>query len=102
MRLPIVLAFLLLLLGLSSITSLGQVKRVQGFENKLPSVSQPAGCSLVLSYLHDAFEKATSKSTVTVIIKLRNTKNMGLAKSRSNNLKSYIRFLGLKNFEVVM
>jgi len=104
MKLGFFSVVLLVLLGSMSITALGQKDLVQSSETKLlPPVSQPANCSLVLRYLEDALEKAgLYKSNVILIIKMKNTKNMPLARARSSNLKNYIRFLGFKNVEVVV
>ena len=104
MKLGLFLTVLLALLGVMSHTALGQTDREKNSQtNLLPPVTQPAGCSLVLRYVDDALFRAPSyKSNVIVIIKMKNAKNLTLARTRSNNLRWYYRSSEVKNLEVVV
>lgn len=104
MKVRFSLVILLVLLGSISGVVLGQTGREQTSQtDRLPPLSQPVGCGLVLRYIDDALEKAGSyKSNIILIVKMKNVKDGALARTRSKNLKNYIRFRGFKNFEVVV
>jgi hypothetical protein len=73
------------------------------FKDKLPEISTPASCSLVLRYIDDSLEKAARHdSSLILILKSPNLEFSGLPLIRTQNLKNYIKFRGFKNFEVVV
>ncbi|WP_212577646.1 hypothetical protein, partial [Vibrio parahaemolyticus] len=85
-------------------TVLGQKGREQRSQtDRLPPLSQPVDCGLILRYIDEALEKADLyKSNIILIIKIKDTRNFSLARTRSNNLKNYLRFRGFKDFEVAV
>jgi hypothetical protein len=104
MKLGLFLVILLVLLGSMSDTVLGQKGREQRSQtDRLPPLSQPVDCGLILRYIDEALEKADLyKSNIILIIKIKDTRNFSLARTRSNNLKNYLRFRGFKDFEVAV
>jgi hypothetical protein len=69
----------------------------------LPALSKPVDCGLALRYIDDALSRAyQSKTPVIFIIRLKNGRNTTLARTRSTNLKGYVRFRRFDDFEVLV
>ena len=68
----------------------------------LPPLSRPADCGLAMRYIDDSLNRAFSdSSTIIIIVRMKNIKHTGLARSRSSNLSNYVRFRGFKRYGVV-
>ena len=96
------LVVVLILMILISAEIFGQTDSEQKSQaDRLPPPSEPIGSGLLLRYLDDALDKAYfGKSNLIVIVKTKDIKNTGLARSRTKNIRNYIRFRGFTNFEV--
>lgn len=104
MKVRLLFVVLLVVTGFTSGAVFCQTKpkvAVQG--DRLPPLSRPTDCGLAMRYIDDALKRAFSdNSTIIMIVRTKNVRNAGLARSRSNNLRNYIRFRGFKRYEVVV
>lgn len=89
---------ILLSAAVSGQTSLDNTQR-----DVLPPLSSPVACGLALRYIDDALARAfTSGATTIFVVRSKNVQNIALARIRTSNLRSYVRFRGFENFEIAV
>jgi hypothetical protein len=71
-------------------------------DGSLPNPKEAVECGLALRYIDHALSKAAGNSNVIFIIRMKKSNHVRIARTRSTNIRNYLRFRRFERFEVTV